>query len=56
VPEESEEELARRLPGYSWSLMRNALQKLALDGGEQIKDVEVEDCFDWDPAYPMLAD
>ena len=43
MPEESEEELARRLPGYSWSLMRNALQKLAPNGGEQIKDAEVED-------------
>lgn len=43
---ESEEDLARRLRGYSWSLMRNALQKLALDGRDQIKDVAVEDCFD----------
>jgi hypothetical protein len=36
--------------------MRNALQKLSLDGGEQVKDVEVEDCFDWESAYLMLAD
>jgi hypothetical protein len=55
VEQESQEDLARRLPGYSWALMRNALQKLALDGHEQVKDVGVEDCFDWDPAYPMLA-
>jgi hypothetical protein len=55
VEQESQGDLARRLPGYSWTLMRNTLQKLALDGREQVKDVAVEDCFDWDPAYPMLA-
>jgi hypothetical protein len=55
VEQESEEELAQRLPGYSWSLMRNTLQKLGLDGRQQITDVGVEDCFDWDPACPMLA-
>jgi hypothetical protein len=55
VSEESNEDLARRLPGYSWSLMRRALRLLALDGAEQVKYGEVGDCFDWDAAYPMLA-
>lgn len=54
MEQEKEADLARRLPGYSWTLMRNTLQKLALDGREQVKNVAVEDSFDWDSAYPML--
>ena len=54
VAEESEGELTRRLPGYSWSLMRSTLQNLALDGTKQVKNVAIEDFFDWDPAYPMV--
>jgi hypothetical protein len=53
--QESAEELEQRLPGYSWSLMRATLQKLSLDGPDQIQDPDVEDAFDWDPAYPMIA-
>jgi hypothetical protein len=35
--------------------MRATLQKLSLDGPDQIQDPDVEDAFDWDPAYPMMA-
>jgi hypothetical protein len=37
-----------------WSLLRSTVEKLAMAGGDQIKDPEIDECFDWDPSYFML--
>jgi hypothetical protein len=31
--------------------MRGTVEKLAMPGAEQVKDPEIDECFDWDPGY-----
>ena len=39
---------------WVWSLLRGTVEKLAMAGGDQIKDPEIGECFDWDPSDLML--
>ncbi|HEX9030817.1 MAG TPA: hypothetical protein VF834_03165 [Streptosporangiaceae bacterium] len=39
---------------WVWSLLRGTVEKLAMAGGDQIEDPEIDECFDWDPSYLML--
>jgi hypothetical protein len=36
------------------ALLRGTLEKLAMPGKEQIKDPEIDECFDWNPGYLMM--
>jgi hypothetical protein len=51
APEENEDMLRRSGP-WIWSALRDAVSKLALDGVEQIKDPDVDECFLWDVCHP----
>jgi hypothetical protein len=50
TPEQDEAVIRKRAP-WVWSALRGAVEKLALEGGEQIKDPDVGECFLWDVAY-----
>jgi hypothetical protein len=39
---------------WVWSLLRGTIEKFAMAGRDQIKDPEIDECFDWDPSYLML--
>jgi hypothetical protein len=39
---------------WVWTLLRGTVEKLAMPGEEQIKDPEIDECFDWDPGYLMV--
>jgi len=38
---------------WVWSLLRSTTEKLAMEPADQIKDPEIDECFDWDPSYEM---
>ena len=52
VQEDADEEA--RTARWAWTLLRDTVEKLAMPGEEQIKDPEMDECFDWDPGYLMV--
>lgn len=38
---------------WVWSLLRGTTEKLAMAPADQVKDPEIDECFDWDPSYQM---
>ena len=52
VSEAGDEEA--RTERWVWTLLRGTVEKLAMPGEEQVKDPEIDECFDWDPGYLML--
>jgi hypothetical protein len=49
--EDSERELD--IAKWVWSLLRSTAEKFAMEPGDQIKDPDIDECFDWDPSYAM---
>jgi hypothetical protein len=43
-----------RTARWVWILLRGTVEKLAMPGEEQVKDPEIDECFDWDPGYLMV--
>ena len=43
-----------RTARWVWTLLRGTVEKLAMPGEEQVKDPEIDECFDWDPGYLMV--
>ena len=53
VPDDAGEEA--RTARWVWTLLRGTVEKLAMPGEEQVKDPEVDECFDWDLGYLMVG-
>jgi hypothetical protein len=51
APGDDEDTIRDRAP-WIWSALRGAVEQLTLDGVEQIKDPNVDECFLWDVGYP----
>jgi hypothetical protein len=47
-----ETELVTRQGPVIWSMLRRTVTKLGQDASEQIKDPDIDECFEWDPGYP----
>jgi hypothetical protein len=49
---QNEDELVARQSPIIWSMLRRTVTKLSQDAAEQIKDPDIDECFEWDPGYP----
>jgi hypothetical protein len=52
MPEDAGEEA--RTTRWVWTFLRGTVEKLAMPGEEQVKDPEIDECFDWDLGYLIV--